>query len=70
MKICKYLKENDKISDDIIIMVDEMNLRKCALYNAGKFIGCDEFCKGIIVFMIEGIKTSVPVVVKGCPIMY
>ena len=42
----------------------------CAVQQ-GKFIGCDEegnFYKGIIVFMIQGLKNSVLVVVRGCPI--
>ena len=51
-------------------MVDEMYLRKYEQYSEGKFIGCDEgdFYKGIIVFMIQGLKNSALVVVKGCPI--
>ena len=49
----------------------EKYLCKCAQYSEGKFIGCDEegdFYKGIIVFMIQGVKNSVPVVVTVCPI--
>ena len=71
MKVCTYLRENGKLSNDITVMVDETYLRKCVQYSASKFIGCDktgEFYKGIIVFMIQGLKHSVPVVVKGCPI--
>ena len=71
IKVCNYLRECGQISEDITVVVDEMYLRKCAQYNAGKFIGCDEsgeFYKEIIVFMIQGLKNSVPVVVKGCPI--
>ena len=57
LKVCSYLRESGKISQDITVMVDEMYLRKCALYSEGNFIGCDEeeyFYKGIIVFMIQG----------------
>ena len=70
LKVCSYLKESGKISQDITVMVDEMYLRKCAQYSEGKFIGFDEgdFYKGIMVFMIQGLKNSLPVVVEGCPI--
>ena len=36
----------------------------------GEYIGCDQqenLYKGIVVFMIQGIKQSIPIVVKGCP---
>ena len=71
LKLCSYLRESGKISQGITVMVDEMYLRKCAQYSKGKFIGCDaeeDFYKSIIVFMLQGLKNSVPVVVKGCPI--
>ena len=60
LKACSYLRESGKISQDITVMVDEMYLRKCALYSKGKLIGCDEegdFYKDMIVFMIQGLKT-------------
>ena len=71
MKVSTYLRKNGKLSNDSTVMVDEMYLRKCVQYSVSKFIGCDktgEFYKGIIVFMIQGLEHSVPVVVKGCPI--
>ena len=40
--MCTYLCERGQISDDIPVMRDEMNIRKCAQYNAGKFVGFDE----------------------------
>ena len=36
----------------------------------GECIGCDQqtnFYKGIVVFMIQGIKQSILIVVKSCP---
>ena len=39
------------------------------MYVGGECIGCDQqenFYKGNVVFMIEGIKQSIPIVVKGC----
>ena len=59
MKVSTYLQEDCKLSNDITDMVDEMYLRKCALYSASKSIGCDqtgELYKGIIVFTIQGFK--------------
>ena len=53
------------------MLVDEMYLKKTAQFCRGNFIGCDEdgeFYKGIIVFMIQGLKRSVPLVVKGVPV--
>ena len=40
------------------------------MYVGGECIGCDQqenFYKGIVVFMIQGIKQSIPIVVKSCP---
>ena len=72
LKVCSYLRESDKISQNIAVMVDKMYLRKCAQYRGKKFIGCDEegdFYKDIIVFMIQRLKDSVPVVIKSYPII-
>ena len=54
IKMCTYLRKCGQVSDDITVMMDEMNVRKYAQYNAGKFIGfdkSDEFQKRIFVFM-------------------
>ena len=40
------------------------------MYVAGECIGCDQqenLYKGIVVFLIQGIKQSIPIVVKSCP---
>ena len=66
----KMLKDKGAISKDIILMVDEMHLQKCIQYSGGQYIGADSnenFYKGIIVFMIQGVKESVPIVVKASP---
>ena len=54
-----------------MVLVDEMYLKKTVQFCGGNFIGCDEdgqFYKGIIVFMIQGLKKSVSLVVKGVPV--
>ena len=66
----KMLKDKEAISKDIIFMVDEMYLQKCIQYAGGQYIGADSnesFYKGIVVFMIQGLKESVPIVVKASP---
>ena len=64
------LKDKVAISKDIILMVDKMYLQKCIQYAGGQYIGTDSrknFYKGIVVFMIQGLKESVPIVVKASP---
>ena len=51
-------------------MADEMYLQKSVQYDGGVYVGADEegnIYRGIVVFMIQGMKKSRPVVVKGCP---
>ena len=63
----KMLKDKGVISKDIILMVNEMYLQKCIQYAGGQYIGTDSnenFYKGIVVFMIQGLKERVPIVVK------
>ena len=66
----KMLKYKGAISKDIILMVDEMYLQKCIHYAGGQYIGVDSnenFYKGIVFFMIQGLKESVPIVMKASP---
>ena len=66
----KMLKDKGAISKDIILMLDEMHLQKCIQYAGGQYIGADSnknFYKCIVVFMIQGLKKSVPIVVKASP---
>ena len=54
-------------------MVDEMYLNKSTQYHGGNYVGEDcngELCKGLVVFMIVGVKKSVPYIVKSCPVIY
>ena len=47
-----------------------MYLQKSVQYHGGKLIGKDEkgdFYNGILVFMVVGLKQSVPYVIKACP---
>ena len=58
------------ISTDLILMVNEMYLQKTAHYQAGEYVGADEegnLYKGIVAFMVVGLKRSTPFVVPAIP---
>ena len=42
IKAAKVLKENNSISEDIILMADELYLQKSAQYSGGQYVGTDE----------------------------
>ena len=70
LKALKRLREAGDISPDIILMLDEMFLRKCTQYQNGKYIGEDEngeLYKGIVLFLVEGLQKSVQYVVQAIP---
>ena len=49
-------------------MLDEMDLQKCEEYFAGDLVGCNNECelyKGLVCFMIVGLKSSIPYVTKS-----
>ena len=57
LKVSKLLLENSSISKDIVVLFDEMYLQKCV-------------DKGIVCFMIIGLKENVPYVVKAAPVTF
>jgi len=64
------LREKGEISGDLILMVDEMYLQKAAQYQSGEYVGADEegkLFKGIMAFMVVGLKQSIPFVVQAIP---
>ena len=66
LKVLKALGEKCKISTDLILMVDEMYLQKAVQYQAREYVGGDEegnLYKGIVAFMVVGLKQSIPLVV-------
>ena len=70
IKAIKHLCGIGEISKDIILMFDEMYLQKEVQYSGGALLGLDKdesLYKGIVTFMIVGLKKSVPYVVKACP---
>ena len=70
VKSIKLLREKGKLSKDVILMVDEMFLQKCLQYMAGERVGENEkgeLYKGIIGFMIAGMKESIPYMIQTIP---
>jgi hypothetical protein len=59
-----------KMAKDIVLIFDEMYLEKQDQYTAEGYVGSDEngeFYKGVVAFMICGLKENVPYVIKSCP---
>ena len=70
LKATKILLDNGKISSDCVLLFDEMYLQKGANYQGGKYVGETEdgkLYKGVICFMIVGLKESIPIVIKAIP---
>lgn len=70
VKSIKVLLENQKIDKDIVLLMDEMYLQREVQYHEGKLTGCDEdgtMFRGIMTFMVVGLKNNVPFVIKAIP---
>ena len=70
MKAITLLCEKGEISDDIILMVNEMYIQKATQYQSGEYVGVDNdggLYKGVVAFMIAGLKKSIPYVVQALP---
>jgi len=70
VKAAKLLLDKYLISKDIVLMIDEMYLQKSVEYSSGEMVGCDEddsMFKGIVGFMIVGLKQSMPYIIKSLP---
>jgi len=70
VKAARILREKGAISEDVILMADEMYFQKCVQYSGGKYVSSDvddNLYKGIVVCMIQGLKQTVPIVVKAAP---
>ena len=70
IKALKCLREKGKISEDLVLMADEMYLQKASEWEGGEYIGENEdgvLYKGIVTFMAVGVKTNTPYVIKASP---
>ena len=68
VKCANALRIEGKISEDVCMIFDEMYLQKRQEYFWGEMIGCDdegELYKGIVCFMIIGLKESIPYMMKS-----
>ena len=71
VRAARLLKKKGAISEDVILMADQMYLQKCVQYSGEKYVGADaaedNLYKGIVVCMVQGLKQTVPIVVKASP---
>ena len=65
LNVLKTLYEKGSFSCDCILTIDEMYLGKPAQYQSEEYVGVDE--EGITVFMVVGLKQSIPFVVQAIP---
>ena len=68
VKCPKSLKSQAVISE--VLMFDEMYLQKCEEYCGGEIIGANEnneLYKGLLSFMIVGLRENVPYIIKSIP---
>ena len=73
LKAAKLLLENSSISEDIVVLFDEMYLQKCVEYCRGEFFGSNinnELYKSIVWFIIIGLKENVQYVVQAAPVTF
>ena len=63
--------EKGEVSSDCVLLVDEKHLQKGVQYHdGGSLVGADEngeLYTGVMVFMVVGLKESIPFVVKAFP---
>ena len=70
LKACKLLLDQGKMDQEVILSLDEIYLQKDAQYSGGRTIGADadgKMFKGVTAFMIDGLRDSIPFVVKAIP---
>ena len=70
VKCANALRIEGKISEDVFMILDEMYLQKSLECFGGEMIDCDdegELYKGIVCFMIVGLKESILYVIKSLP---
>ena len=72
LKALKTLLQDENISNDSVLIVDEMILQKSSDYHGEQMMGQDEngnYYSGILTFMIVGLTKSIPYVVKAVPVV-
>ena len=70
IKALAALKAANSISEDVVILYDEMYLEQCDQYSGGKVEGLDtdgNLYTEIVCFMIVGLKSSESYVIRAVP---
>ena len=70
IKTLKIFRESGQILNDCMLMVDEICLEKATQYHSGEYDGTDvggNLYKGIVVFMIVGLKESISYIIQAIP---
>ena len=70
MKRVKSSKSQRVISEDVVLMFDEMYLHKCEEYCGSEINGANEnseLYKGLLSFMIVRLKENFPYIIKSVP---
>ena len=70
LKALQLLCERGELSNYCIMMVDEMYLQKATQYQGSEYVGADKdghLYKGIVAFMVVGLKQSIPYVIQAIP---
>ena len=70
MKAVKLLLEEGEIDRDVALLLDEIHLQPEESYQGGTKVGKDEnnkLYKGVLSFMIVGIRKNIPFVVRAVP---
>ena len=70
LKAAKVLLEQGDIGTDVVLLLDEVYLQKDSQYQDGELVGADNegnLYKGVMTFMINSLKKSIPLVVKAIP---
>ena len=71
VKAAKLLQKSGSISQDVILMFDEMYLQKSQEYVGGELCGANEngmLYKSVLCFMIVGLQNNVPFIIKTVPV--
>ena len=69
-KYAKSLKSQEVISEDVVLMFDEMYFQKCEEHCGGEIIGANENSElyiGLLSFMMVALKENFPYIIKSVP---
>ena len=70
LKATKVLLEQRKIGTDVVLLLDEVYLQKYSQYQDEKLVGAvneRNMHKGVMAFMLNSLKKSIPFVIKAIP---